>query len=119
MRALPLLLALAGCGTAVEMREQPADLTTYMPGSFDTVARCVANESDALPTGFGFSPSILRLDEARKTAHLYRTTQSGSAVWDVTFTQDAGRVRIEGRGTPTIYGRTRHLQPVWDLLPRC
>lgn len=111
-----MMAALSACASVAELRERPADLTDVVQGNFEFLAKCVANEADS-QSGV---PPILRIDDTRRIAHVFRVLASGDAAYDITFTQEAQtQVRVEGRGMVTVYGRTRQLEPLWTLIKVC
>jgi hypothetical protein len=110
---------LVGCGSIGDLRNQPADRVIMVTGTYDSLAKCVANEADAISDYVGV-PS-LRFNDSERTASLFNLIQpSMTPQYEIAFTQQGkDRVKVEGRGMRTIYGTDFHLRKLWPAVERC
>ena len=88
-------------------------------GRYDRLAACVASKLDEIE-GHG-QPPTLRVDEAQKTARVFKLIdRSDSALYDLYFVQaGANSVKVEGRSMATIHGRGYHLIALWPAVEQC
>lgn len=117
-RALPIVLVSAiftGCASVHEMRQQPPQMTTVVPGDYASIAECFAERTDEIR----HKPAVLRLNRTTKRANVYEHIQDQVAAFDYTFIQTGKDVRVEARGMDTIFGKDHHPKAVWHLVDEC
>lgn len=113
---IAICLILFGCSTANELRSRAPDISMETRGKHDLIAECVAARLDV----DGVQPAILRIDRKAGISYVYEPIgYTGSAAYDIAFSQDGDIVKINARGMSTIYGTDYHPKRVWPIVIEC
>ena len=119
------VIAASGCASVEETRNRAPDKSGVFHGSFEQIAKCVANEADLIPGTFfgskGIGVPTLRINDAEGSARLFHLIEpSKTPQYELSFRQQGlGSVLVEGRGMVTIYGRDFFLRDLWPLVEKC